>query len=84
MYILQVKVLVEDGDFVIKGEYNVEEQKEENWFFCSYGSYNMCMVLFENVLFENIKVEFKNGVLYVVVFKFKEDFQKKVIDINVQ
>ncbi|XP_024380927.1 small heat shock protein, chloroplastic [Physcomitrium patens] len=80
----EVKVSVEDGDLVIKGEHNAEEQKEENWSSRSYGSYNTRMALPENALFENIKAELKNGVLYVVVPKSKEDPQKKVIDINVQ
>lgn len=78
-----MRVCVEDGDLVIKGEYKVEEKNEYNWFFCSFGSYNICMMLFENIKIDEVKVEFKNGVLYVFVFKLKEEFKKNV-NINIE
>nr|AAF19021.1 chloroplast-localized small heat shock protein [Funaria hygrometrica] len=80
----EVKVSVEDGDLVIRGEHNAEDQKEDSWSSRSYGSYNTRMALPEDALFEDIKAELKNGVLYVVVPKSKKDAQKKVLDINVQ
>lgn len=79
-----MKVSVEDGDLVIKGEHKAEEQKEDSWSSRSYGSYNTRVTLPEHVKVEEIKAELKNGVLYVVVPKSKESPKKNVIDVNVE
>jgi len=80
----EVKVSVEDGDLVIKGEHKAEGQNEDSWSSRSYGSYNTRMTLPENAKVDEIKAELKNGVLHVVVPKSKEEPKKNVIDINVE
>lgn len=82
----EVKVFVEEGDLVIKGEHQDQKNsdKEESASFRSYGSYYTRMKLPENAKPEEVKAELKNGVLQVVVPKSKEAPKKSVIDINVE
>eukprot|EP01018_Ginkgo_biloba_P010691 Gb_40446 [translate_table: standard] len=79
----EVKVSVEDGSLVIKGEHS-EEAKKENWSTRSYGSYNTRIILPDNVRLEDIKAEMKNGVLQVCVPKTEEESKQNVIDVKVE
>lgn len=80
--------MVDNGILMIKGEYKVEEEEglfeeDEYWFLRSYGYYNMSLFLFDDVKVEEIKVEFKNGVFNVVIFrmeKLKKDVQEIFVE----
>jgi HSP20 family protein len=76
----EVKVTVEDGQLVIKGEQNEEDKSEERW---SSRSYNTRLTLPEHVKIEDVKAELKNGVLRVVMPKHKDDPRKNPIPIEV-
>lgn len=80
-----MKVFVEDGDLVIKGEHKKEEEgsDENNWTTRMSGSYQTRMTLPDNVKLDEVKAELKNGVLEVVLTKSKEEPKKNVIDIEV-
>lgn len=78
----EVKVTVEDGDLVIKGEHK-KEGEENNWKSRSSRVYSTRMTLPDNVKIEEVKAEVKNGVLEVVLPKSKEEPKKNIIDINV-
>lgn len=78
-----MRVCVEDGDLVIKGEHKVEEKNEYNWSSRSFGSYNTRMTLPENIKIDEVKAELKNGVLHVFVPKSKEE-PKKNVNINIE
>lgn len=79
-----MKVSIEDGDLVIKGEHKAEDQKEDSWSSRSYGSYLTRMTLPDNAKVEEVKAELKNGVLHVVVPKSKEAPKNNVVDIKVE
>eukprot|EP01018_Ginkgo_biloba_P013451 Gb_10788 [translate_table: standard] len=79
----EVRVSVEDGSLVIKGEHS-EEAKKENWSTRSYGSYNTRIILPGNVRLEDIKAEMKNGVLQVCVSKTEEESKQIVIYVKVE
>ncbi|KAG0618808.1 hypothetical protein M758_4G092800 [Ceratodon purpureus] len=76
----EVKVTVEDGQLVIKGEHNAEEKSEDRW---TSRSYNTRLTLPDHVKVEDVKAELKNGVLRVVMPKCKEDPKKNPIPIEV-
>lgn len=80
----EVKVSIEDGDLVIKGEHKAEDQKEDSWSSRSYGSYHTRMTLPDNAKVEEVKAELKNGVLHVAVPKSKEAPKNNVVDIKVE
>ncbi|KAJ9709674.1 hypothetical protein PVL29_001246 [Vitis rotundifolia] len=81
-----VKVWVEEKMLVIKAEKmsgtegNGDEDEGE-WSAKSYGRYNSRVALPENVQFEKIKAEVKDGVLYVTIPKASDN--PKILDINV-
>ncbi|KAJ4960148.1 hypothetical protein NE237_020058 [Protea cynaroides] len=83
-----VKVWVEDKMLVVRAEKvpkNTENQtqvKEEEWSAKSYGKYNSRIALPENIEFEKIKAEVRDGVLYITIPKASAS--SKVLDINVQ
>ncbi|CAL5421200.1 unnamed protein product [Camellia sinensis] len=84
-----VKVYVEEKMLVVKAEKmpkdrNGQESEVENeeWSAKSYGKYNSRVALPENVEFEKIKAEVKDGVLYITIPKASGT--SKVLDINVQ
>ncbi|GAV88280.1 HSP20 domain-containing protein, partial [Cephalotus follicularis] len=70
-----VKLWVEEKMLVVKvekvpnktsgGEGNGEDEEEEEWSANNYGRYSSRIALPENVQFENIKAEVKDGVLYI-------------------
>lgn len=79
-----VKVWVEEKMLVVKAEKVVDKNsgKEEEWSPKSYGKYNTRIALPENVDFEKIKAEVKDGVLYITTPKAASN--PKIFDINVQ
>lgn len=83
-----VKVWVEEKMLVVKAEkvaQNKEDQEsngEEEWSAQSYGKYSCRIALPENIEFEKIKAEVKDGVLYINIPK--SSGQGKILDINVQ
>ncbi|KAI9080834.1 hypothetical protein K1719_037143 [Acacia pycnantha] len=89
-----VKVWVEEKMLVVKaekerkkkngndGEEDDDDDDGEVWSAKSYGRYNSRIVLPENVVFENIKAEVKDGVLYITLPKASSS--SKILDIHVQ
>ncbi|KAF5936846.1 hypothetical protein HYC85_024352 [Camellia sinensis] len=84
-----VKVYVEEKMLVVKAEKmtkdrNGQESEVENeeWSAKSQGRYSSRVALLENVEFEKIKAEVKDGVLYITIPKASGT--SKVLDINVQ
>ncbi|XVE85228.1 hypothetical protein DITRI_Ditri17bG0074700 [Diplodiscus trichospermus] len=86
-----VKVWVEEKMLVVKAEKapekktNGEENGEEDegeWSAKSYGRYSSRIALPENVQFEKIKAEVKDGVLYITIPKASSNC--RILDINVQ
>lgn len=81
----EVKVYVEEGSLVIKGEHNEANKADENlWASRSRGSYSTRILLPDNVNTEQIKAELKNGVLSVSVPKVFEKPKKNLIDVQVE
>ncbi|WCJ38655.1 Small heat shock protein chloroplastic [Euphorbia peplus] len=80
-----VKVWVEEKMLVVKAEKimknNVNGEDEEEWSAKSYGRYGGRIALPENVEFEKIRAEVKDGVLYITIPK--ASVTAKVLDINV-
>ncbi|KAM1303734.1 hypothetical protein ACFX2F_021505 [Malus domestica] len=77
-----VKVWVEDKMLVVKAE--KAAKKTENgvvWSAKSYGRYRSRIALPENIQFEEIKAEVKDGVLYITIPK--ASVTSKILDINV-
>ncbi|KAI3426752.1 SHSP domain-containing protein, partial [Psidium guajava] len=87
-----VRVWVEEKMLVVKAEKSpkraaesaaaVAEEQEEEWSAKSYGRYSSRIALPENVEFEKIKAEVRDGVLYITIPKANSS--GKVLDINVQ
>ncbi|RZC70052.1 hypothetical protein C5167_033188 [Papaver somniferum] len=87
-----VKVWVEEKMLVVKGEKLSKKKKEdteqgeadaeEAWPANGYGKYSSRIALPENVEYEKIKAEVKDGVLYITIPKASTANQ--VLDINVQ
>lgn len=84
-----VKVWVEENMLVVKAEKKKKKSESENedengedWSSKSYGRYSCRIALPENVQFEKIKAEVRDGVLYITIPKATTI--AKVFDINVQ
>ncbi|GAV73276.1 HSP20 domain-containing protein, partial [Cephalotus follicularis] len=87
-----VKLWVEEKMLVVKleklpnktsgSEGNGEEEQEEEWFANSYGRYSSRIALPENVQFEKIKAEVKDGVLYITIPK--ASISGRILDNNVE
>ncbi|XP_060214122.1 small heat shock protein, chloroplastic-like isoform X1 [Lycium barbarum] len=80
-----VKVWVEETLLVVKAEKvakNNKEEEEEEWSAKSYGKYSTRIALPENVDFEKIKAEVRDGVLYITIPKASSN--PKFFDINVE
>ncbi|XP_019176699.1 PREDICTED: small heat shock protein, chloroplastic-like [Ipomoea nil] len=75
-----VKVWVEEKMLVLKAEKAPKE--EEEWSAKSYGRYSSRIALPENVEYEKIRAEVKDGVLYITIPK--ASVSGKVFDINVE
>lgn len=76
-----VKVFVEDNVFVIKGEQKKEDENDL-WFGRSFSFYGIWFQFFDNCEKDKIKVELKNGVLFIIIFKIKVEC--KVVDVQIQ
>nr|ADQ08650.1 chloroplast small heat shock protein 1 [Potentilla discolor]ADQ08651.1 chloroplast small heat shock protein 1 [Potentilla discolor] len=84
-----VKVWVEEKMLVVKAEKaakkkkddgtGVEEEEGEEWSAKSYGRYSSRIALPENIQFEKIKAEVKDGVLYISIPKALSS--SKILDI---
>ncbi|XP_030527674.1 heat shock protein 21, chloroplastic-like [Rhodamnia argentea] len=59
-----------------------QEEEEEEWSAKSYGRYSSRIALPENVEFEKIRAEVRDGVLYITIPKANSS--GKIMDINVQ
>ncbi|XP_043723596.1 small heat shock protein, chloroplastic-like [Telopea speciosissima] len=87
-----VKVWVEDKMLVVKAEKVLNKKKEsegqtqleeeEEWPEKSFGRYSSRIALPDNIDFEKVKAEVKDGVLYITIPKASSS--SKVWDINVQ
>lgn len=78
-----VKVWVEEKMLVVKAEKAPKKKNDEDEEWSkSYGRYSSRIALPENVQFENIKAEVKDGVLYITIPKATT--YSKVLDISVQ
>lgn len=90
-----VKVWIEEKMLVVKAEKVATEtnrgqangngelsQEHEDWPANSYGRYNHRISLPENIEFEKIKAQVRDGVLYITIPKAKAN--AKVIGIDVQ
>ncbi|CAN1153741.1 Small heat shock protein, chloroplastic [Linum perenne] len=77
-----VKVWVEDNMLVLKGEKAVNTAGNEEWLRKSYGKYSYRIALPDNIEFEKIKAEVKDGVLYVTIPKAHTT--RKVLDIDIE
>lgn len=87
-----VKVYVEEKMLVLKAEKTKKDSNSENdgentvdegeWSAKSYGKYSFRIALPENIQFEKIKAEVRDGVLYVTIPK--APVSSKILDISVQ
>ena len=80
-----VEVRVEDGTLYLKGERKYEnEVKEENYHRLerSYGTFTRSFTLPNSISTEDIKAEYKDGVLTLTMAK-REEAKPKTIKINV-
>lgn len=87
-----VKVWVEEKMLVVKAEKAPKkkqeneivelQQEEEEWSAKSYGRYSSRIALPDNVQFENIKAEVKDGMLYITIPKATS--YSNILDIQVQ
>ncbi|KAI3733408.1 hypothetical protein L6452_12851 [Arctium lappa] len=82
-----VKVWVEEKMLVLKAEKLSSDNNGAavdggEWGSESYGRYNFRIALPENIQFEKIKAEVRDGVLYVTIPK--APVSSKILDINVQ
>lgn len=85
-----VKVWVEEKMLVVKAEKKIEngeaegekQEEEEVWPAKGFGKYSFRIALPENIEYEKIKAEVKDGVLYINVPK--ASVSSKVLDINVE
>lgn len=81
-----VDIEVTDGVLTIKGERKAEEEREgEGWLIreSSYGSFERAMVLPEGVTAEEIKADYKDGVLELHVPKALEAAKPKTTKISI-
>ncbi|KAL8532821.1 hypothetical protein ACS0TY_009146 [Phlomoides rotata] len=78
-----VKIWVEEKMLVVKAEKLPKKDENINdWSVKSYGKYSSRIALPENVEFDKIKAEVKDGVLYITIPKASS--RAKVFDINVE
>ncbi|VAI45438.1 unnamed protein product [Triticum turgidum subsp. durum] len=81
-----VRVTVEDGALVIRGEKRVEDEHGgdgEWWSTSSYGCYHASLLLPEDARVDGIAAEVKDGVLYVTVPRVPGS-QRSVTEVKVQ
>jgi HSP20 family protein len=78
----EVKLTVEGDQLVINGEQNADKS-DDGWSSHSYENYNTRLTLPEHVKVDEVKAELKNGMLRIVIPKFKEDPKTNAIPIEV-
>ena len=81
-----VKVTVEDGVLTIKGEKKFEKKKKSKKQLrieCEYGSFIRSFTLPNNVKTNDIKAEYKNGILNLTIPK-TEEAKPKELEIQVK
>ena len=79
MEVDDIDISLNDNVLTLRGEKKQESKDErENYYHmeCSYGSFNRNIVLPGDVESDNVKAEFKNGILKVSMTKKPEDQQK--------
>ncbi|KAL6006289.1 hypothetical protein ACLOJK_040335 [Asimina triloba] len=84
----ELKITIEDGFLVIKGESKEEadresEEEDDQWTVRSYGYYNTWLLLPEDAKVEEIKAELKNGVLNIAIPR-SEERKKDVKEVEIQ
>ncbi|WOH13667.1 hypothetical protein DCAR_0833178 [Daucus carota subsp. sativus] len=84
-----VKVWIEEKMLVVEAEKKIEtneeekgSDKQEGWPAESFGKYSFRIVLPENIQYENIRAEVKDGVLYINIPK--ASVSSRILDINVE
>jgi HSP20 family protein len=83
---VDVEIEVTDGVLTVKGERKAEEEREgEGWLIreSSYGSFERSMVLPEGVTAEEIRAEYKDGILELHVPKALEAATPKTTKIAI-
>ncbi|XP_065868558.1 26.5 kDa heat shock protein, mitochondrial isoform X2 [Euphorbia lathyris] len=63
----ELKITIDDGVMIIKGESKEEEEDDEHWSMRRYGYYNTSVVLPDDVKTDEIKAELRNGVLHITI-----------------
>ncbi|KAK9282379.1 hypothetical protein L1049_005296 [Liquidambar formosana] len=79
----EVKITVEDGFLMIRGEHKEEKKEEsedEEW--KSYGYYNTYLLLPDDAKADEIKAELKDGVLTIIISRTEK--KKEVKEVPVQ
>lgn len=79
---VEEKMLVLKAEKVLKKEGQDNKEEEGEWSAKSYGKYSCRIALPDNIQFEKIKAEVKDGVLYITIPKASSP--GKVLDINVE
>lgn len=79
---VEEKMLVLKAEKVLKKEGQDSKEEEGEWSAKSYGKYSCRIALPDNIQFEKIKAEVKDGVLYITIPKASSP--GKVLDINVE
>ena len=81
-------ISITDDVLTLRGEKRQESKREEENYFhmeCSYGAFNRSIPLPAEVESDNVKSEFKNGILKIALTKKPEEKRKaKKIEINAQ
>lgn len=82
-----IDIKIEDNTLVVSGERKVKDEvKEDNYYKIesSFGTFSRSFSLPNEIDIENIHAESENGVLEIVIPKFKADKVDKVKKINIK
>ncbi|MCO4781454.1 MAG: Hsp20/alpha crystallin family protein [Candidatus Cloacimonetes bacterium] len=79
-----VKISIDNNILLIKGEKKVEsEDQKKHYYECSYGSFVRSFTLPQMVKIDEIKADYKNGVLNLKIPK-SEEMKPKEIEISIE